>query len=74
MAGMRHFSIAGWCAGTSALCYAFAMLRGDLICAGDLTGALIGGFFLFAIAAVVFLVIGFVQKMRRRPSSEPISK
>jgi len=74
MTGVRHFKFAGWCAGLSATCYAFAMLRGDLICASDLTGALIGGFFLLGLTAIGFLVIGFVQKLRRKPVSEPIPK
>lgn len=67
---MKPFRIAGYSAGASAACFALAMTRGDLTCAGELTATLIGLFFLFALLALIFLIVGVVQRARRKVVEE----
>lgn len=61
---MTALRMSAWCAGASVLSYLVALLRGDLVCAGEITATLIGCFFLFGLAAIVLLIIGIVRRLR----------
>jgi hypothetical protein len=45
-------------AGPSALSRLWAIVRGDFMCASDLTGCLLAAFFLFGLAAIICLIVG----------------
>jgi hypothetical protein len=68
MVDMTPLKLSGICASVSVLSYAWALLRGDLICAGEFTACLIGAFFLFGLGAIVFLILGLVRR-RHKPAS-----
>ena len=56
--------MSAWCSGASVISYLVALLRGDLLCAGEITAIFIGCFFLFGLAAVVLLIVGIVRRLR----------
>jgi hypothetical protein len=47
----------------SALCFLSAIMRGDLICASNLTGILIVACLIFGLVAVMFLIGGSLDRI-----------
>jgi uncharacterized membrane protein len=57
------------CASVSVLCYLCVVVRGDIMCAGDVSACLIGAFFLLGLAAIVCLILGLVRRRRKTISN-----
>ncbi|MDW5266599.1 MULTISPECIES: hypothetical protein [Acidobacteriaceae] len=64
MADVSKLKISGICAIASVLSYLWAIVRGDVVCAGDFTACLILAFAVFGLAAIIFLVIGIISAFR----------
>jgi hypothetical protein len=57
------------CASGSGLSYLWVVVRGDVVCPGNLSACLIGAFFLFGLAAVVCLILGLVRRRHKTISN-----
>lgn len=53
----------------SILCYLGVIVRGDGICPGNFSACLVGGFFVFGLAAIVCFIIGLVRRTRKNVPS-----
>jgi hypothetical protein len=68
---MSFFKASGICAGLSAVSFLGAIVRGDFMCASNITALLLAAFFLFALAAIVSIIGGFISHIRQRHTAIP---
>ena len=57
------------CASASILSYLWVVIRGDIVCPGDLSACLIGIFFLLGLAATVSSVLGILRRRQKTISN-----
>jgi hypothetical protein len=68
---MSALHSSGILGGASILCRVWAMLRGDLMFAGDFTACLMGGFILFALGSLVSLAVGVIRRALTHHRAKP---